>query len=176
MDLTRAISSLLLLRLVAPILLERRQAMKLSRDDILKAEDIVTEEIEVPEWGGTVTVRGLTGRERDEFEAGIMERRGRRMIPNVANVRAKLVVRCCVDDEGNRLFKDADAEALGDKSAGATNRIYEVAARLSGMTDEDIEELVENFGTTLSADSASVSPKTRARQSGSSSGTSTATS
>jgi hypothetical protein len=148
---------------------ERRQQMRLSKDDILKAEDLVSEEIDVPEWGGSVLVRGLTGRERDEFEASIMERRGRRMYPNIANVRAKLVARCCIDDSGQRLFTDFDAEELGAKAASAMNRLYDVAARLSGMTEEDIEELVENFGETPSAGSSSGSPKTKAGRSGTSS-------
>jgi hypothetical protein len=149
----------------------RRKAVRvrLSKDDILKAEDLVTEDVEVPEWGGTVSVRGLTGRERDEFEASIMERRGKRMVPNVANVRGKLVARCVLDEDGNRLFLDSDAEALGGKSAGAVNKIYEVAARLSGMTDEDVDELVENFGETPSDGSSSSSPTSKARRSASSS-------
>lgn len=138
--------------------------MRLSKDDILKADDIKPEEVEVPEWGGSVLVRGLTGRERDEFEASIMERRGKRMVPNVANVRAKLVARCCIDDSGRRLFLDSDVETLGGKSAGAMNRVYEVAAKLSGMTDEDIDELVENFGEIPSAGSSSGSPKTSTKR------------
>src|SRR5258708_13142643 len=152
LDLNRALGTAVLLWLWLGILHERWQAMRLSKDDILKVEDIKSEEIEVPEWGGSVMVRGLTGRERDEFEAGIMERRGKRLFPNVANGRAKLVARCCVDHDGQPLFNTPDAQDLGGKSAAAMERIYEVAARLSGMTDEDIEELVENFTGTPSAD------------------------
>ena len=131
----------------------------LTRDAILGAEDLGTEIVDVAEWGGSVTVRGMTGKERDAFEASILERRGKRMVPNTANVRAKLVARCCLDENGDRLFTDADAEALGAKSGAAIDRVYEVAARLSGMTDEDIDELVEGFGDPTSADSSSSSPR-----------------
>lgn len=120
--------------------------MYLSRDDILKAEDNGTEEVEVPEWGGTVLVRGMTGRERDEFETSMMERgRGGRMVPNPANTRAKVVARCVVDDEGKRLFTAADVAALGDKGGAAIDRVFEVAARLSGMTEADREEAAQDF-------------------------------
>jgi|ERR1039458_1968653 hypothetical protein len=131
----------------------------LTRDAILGAEDLGTEIVDVAEWGGSVTVRGMTGKERDAFEASILERRGKRMVPNTANVRAKLVARCCLDENGDRLFTDSDAEALGAKSGAAIDRVYEVAARLSGMTDEDIDELVEGFGDPTSADSSSSSPR-----------------
>src|SRR5215469_5956657 len=124
----------------------KEASLYLSRDDILKAEDNGTEEVEVPEWGGTVLVRGMTGRERDEFETSMMERgRGGRMVPNTANTRAKLVARCVIDDEGKRLFTAADVQALGDKSGAAIDRVFEVAVRLSGMTDTDREEMTRDF-------------------------------
>ena len=72
--------------------------MRLSRDDILKAADNEPEEIDVPEWGGSVLVRGMTGRERDAFELSMLQPgRGGRRVVDPANVRAKLVARCCVD-------------------------------------------------------------------------------
>ena len=45
----------------------------LSRDAILQREDIKTEDVEVPEWGGTVRVRGMTGVQRDAFEASLIQ-------------------------------------------------------------------------------------------------------
>lgn len=147
--------------------------MYLSRDDILKAEDVVTKEVAVPEWGvdAKVRVRGMTGVERDEWEASNLERRGKRMVPNLANLRAKLITRCIVDDEGDRIFSEADADLLGAKSAAAINRIYEVAAQLSGITDEDLEELVEDFGKTPGSGSPSTSPGTSTKPGRSSSAT-----
>ncbi len=43
----------------------------LTKDDILGADDLATEDVEVPEWGGCVRVRALTGTERDAFEAAM---------------------------------------------------------------------------------------------------------
>jgi hypothetical protein len=132
--------------------------MRLTRDAILAAKDTRTEVVAVPEWGGEVQVRGLTGRERDDFEASMMERRGRQTVANTANVRAKLVVRCCIDDSGERLFTDGDAVELGEKSGAAIDRVYEKAAKLSGMTDESVSEAAENFSPTATNGSSTSSP------------------
>ena len=43
------------------------------------------------------------------------------------------------------MFTDADVVALGAKSAAALDRIYDVATRLSGITDEDVEEIAEDM-------------------------------
>jgi hypothetical protein len=140
--------------------------MRLSKDDILKAADAAPEEVEVPEWGGTVLVRGMTGKERDAFEMSLMTsgRGGRREV-NPVNVRAKLAARCVVDDDGNRLFTDADAAELGEKSAAAVDRVYAVAARLSGMGDTDQEDAVRDFALADGPGSSSSSPPGSARRS-----------
>lgn len=121
----------------------------LNRDDILGAQDLPTEDVHVPEWGGWVRVRGLTGAERDAFEAEIIQTRGRETHVNLRNIRAKLVARTIVDEEGKRIFGDADIHALGEKSARALQRVFEVAQRLSGLTDQDVEELAKNSESAL---------------------------
>lgn len=131
--------------------------MRLSKDDILRKDDILTEEVDVPEWGGTLLVRGMTGRQRDQWEASMQKRQGKRFVMDVADIRAKLVAFCVVGDDGQRIFTDADVDDLSAKSAAALDRIYTVAAKLSGVTDEDVEELVGNFGETPSAGTVSSS-------------------
>ena len=77
----------------------------LNRDDILKATDIKIEPVEA--WGGTVYVKGMTGKERDQFEASVIKMKGKSQDINLANVRAKLCVMTICDDKGVRLFTDA---------------------------------------------------------------------
>jgi primosomal protein N'' len=127
----------------------------LTRDAILQAQDLPTEQVHVPEWGGDVLVRALTGAERDRFEQSIVEQRGKSTRMNLQNIRAKLVALTVVDEQGNRIFKDEDVKWLGNKSAAALDRIFEVAQRLSGLRDEDVEELAKNSESDLSDDSTS---------------------
>lgn len=121
--------------------------MLLSREQILGAEDRKTEDVAVPEWGGTVRVRGLSGIERDAYELSMVQlgADGSRQT-RLDNLRGRLVAMACIDDEGNRIFTDADAHALGEKSAAALERVFDVARRLSGLTEDDVEELAEGFG------------------------------
>lgn len=116
----------------------------LSKSQILAAADLVTEDVEVPEWGGTVRVRAITAAERDAFETSVVgDGKGKR---NLVNLRARLVALAIVDDAGQRLFSDGEAEALGGKSGAAMDRVYAVAQRLSGLTERDVKELEGNSG------------------------------
>lgn len=120
----------------------------LTRDQILSAADSQTETVNVPQWGGEVRVRSLTAAERDEWEEAQLRRQSKRGVESVsvrmANSRARLVAFACVDESGGRLFSDNDVERLGQKSAAALMRVYDVAARLSGITESDIEDLSKN--------------------------------
>ena len=117
----------------------------LSRDEILAAADMTYEDVDVPEWGGAVRVKALSGAERDQFESSVIERRGKKTRWNMSNLRARLVALSVVDESGKRLFRFSDVEALGAKSAAALQRVFDVAMRLSGMRQEDVDELLENF-------------------------------
>jgi hypothetical protein len=135
----------------------------LTRDAILAATALKTEEVDVSDtaWGGVVLVRELTGRERDEFEASLAVQRGKQVVPDVANMRAKLVARCVIDpDSREPLFTQADVNALGELSGAALNRVAEVASRLSGLKEEDLEEIAKNSGTAPGGGSSSPSPAT----------------
>lgn len=139
--------------------------MSLSRDDILGAADILFETVPVPEWKGDVILRGLTGEERDAWEASRRQIRNlgtkqQEIVPNSDNARASLLVKCIVDESGERRFTDRDAPALGAKSGRVLDRLWDVAARLSGITEEEEEELAGNSEAPTSGASASPSPET----------------
>lgn len=127
----------------------------LTREKILAAQDVRFEEVPVPEWGGVVRVKGLTGKERDALEFSMIQGKGKKASVNLANLRAKLVSQACVDEAGNRIFSDDDVAALGNKSAAALQRIFDVAQRLSGLSDDDVEELTKNSETAPSESTGS---------------------
>lgn len=145
------------------------------RTAILEAVDTEIDHVPCPEWAdgewdGTVKMRGLSGTERDDFEASCQqlrksrdERTGKQVreaVPVLTNIRAKLVVKCALDpDDDSRLFTDQDAPALGLKSGKVLDRLYECAARLSGISDADLEDLAKNSGAGTTGDSASPSPE-----------------
>lgn len=139
-----------------------------DKEQVREADDIEIEPVPVPEWGGTVYVRGLTGSERDQWEAefvkaskGMIEAEvdGRVQKMNMENSRARLVARCCVDSEdpntAERIFDDEDIEWLGEKSGKALDRVYEKARELSGISEEDVEEMAESLGNGRSGGSGS---------------------
>lgn len=118
---------------------------KLGKSDILSANDLKTERVEVPEWGGYVTVSTMAGMARDAYESSMITRRGNSFTENLENARAKLCAATLIDeDTGDLLFKPNEIKRLGKKSCAALDRVYAVATRLNGVSEADVEELAKN--------------------------------
>lgn len=125
---------------------------RLGSADVRKIRDLKTEDVDVPQWGGFVTIKALTSAERDDFESSLRIKKNGKNDVSTANMRAKLVVMCAVDEYGHRIWSDTDAGWLGEKSSAVLSKLYDVATRLSGISEEDAKELEKNSKSDLSAD------------------------
>jgi hypothetical protein len=111
----------------------------LSKSAILAADDKKSVEVDVPEWGGSVRLRVMTGSERDRFESDFVD--GKK---NVEMVRAKLVAKCLVDEDGERLFTEAEIPQLSERSASVLDRLFQECMKLNRFSKDDVEELAGN--------------------------------
>lgn len=129
--------------------------MALSRDQILAVPDLKIELVSVPEWGGEVYVKSMTGQERDKFEASIIETKGKQQSVKIDNIRAKLCAYTICDEEGNLLFSEKDIIELGKKNANALTRVFMTARTLSGIGEEEMKELADDLQENFTGDSVS---------------------
>jgi len=128
-----------------PVASNGRHPVLLTREAILSAQDVATDYVDVPEWGGTVKVRGLTGRARDSLEARFANEQGVVSSNKAGDFRAAFVALSIVDDTDRLLFSEADIEGLGEKSSTALQRVFETAIRLSAVRPGDVDGMVETL-------------------------------
>jgi len=117
----------------------------LSKGAIVGVQDLKTEAVDVPEWGGAVSVRTMTGADRDAFENSLVTiaADGTRK-PDMVNMRAKLVALTLVDEAGAPMFTLKELDLLAAKSAAALDRIFQVAQRLNGLGLAGVEAAEKN--------------------------------
>jgi hypothetical protein len=130
----------------------------LTHDQILHADDRKSQIVAVPEWGGEVLVRGLSGRGRDEYFAAMTTVRAGRPVVDTANATARLVAGCIVGEDGLPMFSEPEIADLGEKSGAALDRVFSVAQRLSGLSEEDMAELGKGSVSTPNGSSTSAPP------------------
>lgn len=126
--------------------------MLLKREEILAANDMIFEDVEVPEWGGSVRVRLMDGAARAAFDAWAYGCRGDQT-EWMRRFRFLVCVLCIVDADGKLLFSEADVEILGSRSAEALSRVFTGAARLNKLLPEQVEDSVKNSESGQSSDS-----------------------
>ena len=102
----------------------------LSREQLLAAQYLASEEVSVPEWGGAVRVRMMTGAERDALGAALL---GADKKVDMSQYRIRLLAACLVDEAGQPLFGPDEVGLLGAKSGVALDRVYRVAERLNDV-------------------------------------------
>ncbi len=124
---------------------EKAAVIALSREAILDADDIRMELVAVPEWGGSVYVKSMSGRERDAFEASVVQQGSRVQTLDMSNIRAKITSLTICDENRRLIFSPTDIKALGAKSASALSRVFAVAQELSGITAEDMDDYTKDF-------------------------------
>ena len=122
----------------------------LSKTAILCANDLQTEDVEVPEWGGSVRVRSFTGRERDAFEASMVRGEGKARKVDLTNMRARLVGLTVIDEGGQRLFTDDEVKAALEELPEAS-RMPVLLADVEGFAYKEIAEMLDvPIGTVMS--------------------------
>ena len=126
------------------------------RDAILSSNDLPSEKVECPEWNQTLHVRTLTGAEREEFETVISRATSNKSGLDLRGLKIKLVLLTLCDEDGELLFDSTDQLVLNAKSSRVIDRIFQVSQRLSGLTNEDAEEMVKNSDSGQAAASGSV--------------------
>lgn len=121
------------------------ETRELSAENIFSADDMKVEPVDVPEWGGRIYVRRLTGRERDEFEQLMNDRRAGKIL-KVRGVITKIVALAACTSDGTQLFTSKDAEAkLDEKACAPLMRVFDAALKISGMRDDDVQNLTEGL-------------------------------
>ena len=132
----------------------------LDRDGILASSDGKVEPLEIPEWGGTVYIRTITGGERDGVEHALTVDpvTGNRR----QNFRAYFVMLVCCDESGKRMFNMHDIPALSKKNGAAIERILDAGLKLNKFADKDVEEMTKNSSSSQGENSGFVSPDTSA--------------
>lgn len=135
---------------------------QLDAQAILACDDRKIVPLDVPEWGGRVYLRTMSGTQRDQYDAHQIDDGDRDIETRYRNVRSRLCVRCLCTAGGELLFTEDQAIDLGRKSAAALDRIFEACKKLNRLSDEDVVELVGNSAGDPNAASGSDSPPSSA--------------
>ena len=111
-----------------------------QKHSILAEDDLPVGQVETPEWkNNPITyIRSLP---ELEFQT-VAE------LDDKDNPHSRFAAMVICDEDGNRLFTDDDAEALGGKSPVVLRRITSEAMKHNGLTEDEQEKTAKNYEKT----------------------------
>lgn len=105
----------------------------LTAEDVLGASDITTVDVDVPEWGGTVRLRAMSGEEGVRFMDMMQKDR--------SNSALKVVLLTAVKEDGSPLFTADQLDQLQKKSLKALMKLQSEAVKLNGLVPEEVGKI-----------------------------------
>jgi hypothetical protein len=123
-----------------------------TKEQALAADDIVIEDVFVKPWNAWYRVRSLTAAQRGAWQRSCLVGRGKDQEVNLQESTARLVAWAVVDENGKPIFSEADILKLKKKSSVAIELIGEVAARLSGIGEKEMDDITGKSRTTRNDD------------------------
>ncbi len=114
------------------------------------------EEVEVPEWedalkGRKIYLQQMSAPDRDAWEREGLKKIGDRWEDDWDNVRSRLISRCLVDEDGNKVFPNSDS--MREIVHTITTPLYTKARKINCLDKESLEDSAKNSEGGQSADS-----------------------
>lgn len=122
-----------------------------ARDEILGADDLRVEVVDTPEWGRPIRLRQLNGLDLMAYEDSLPEK------ANTTQLSARIIAFTAIDDDGNRLFSEADIPALERKNPKALLRLGSRAMLMNRLTDSELQAAEKKSGPSRGESSYSTS-------------------
>jgi hypothetical protein len=101
------------------------------------------QKMDIPDLG-LIWVYGLESGEKDEYENSAYDYQRQSDSVKLKNARARLLQMTVRNQHGQRLFAEKDMGKLAALPAAVADPILDVARKLSGMREGEIEQLVKN--------------------------------
>jgi hypothetical protein len=107
-------------------------------------------------WSLTAFMRSMTAREKDEFEASVLNDNLDKVDDErLMTAKARLVIACVCDADGRPLFEPSDVERVRNLDSKVIEVIHRQVNAHVGFDRGDIESLVKNSGAVRAACSPS---------------------
>ena len=132
-----------------------------ARTAILADRPVQRVKVECPEWDCHVWVQQPTNQQQDAWEGQCSSQANADgVVENFFGLKARLLVICVCDKDGELLFEENDWVALMQQPSAVINRLWRAAQKLAGLSAEDVKEITGNSGGESGADTGSDSPAT----------------
>ncbi len=115
----------------------------LTLEEILAAQDLGEKTIAVPDWGGSVIVRGMSKREQQQLRKAALDPLTGQI--DTDKMEILMLVHCLASPK----ITMEQAEQLAQKSAAAFDKVLTAIMDVTGLSEEVQKQTLKSFHTRL---------------------------
>lgn len=110
----------------------------LNKHQIFASDDMRYSEVDMTaEWGDVLRIKTMSVKEQLHYEK-IKESE------NAGDIVLHMVLICCVDADGKRLFADDDIKELQKKNTAAIFKVFNACVELNSIPSDGLEQKAKN--------------------------------
>lgn len=102
-------------------------------------------DVDLPVSGLRVRIRSLTEEEYARYQMAVVNTAGKVRTNKLEDAGRRLIALCIVDENGNRLFADNEADKLRSLDNADAQSLYNACLKHNGI-NRDEEEMLKNLG------------------------------
>lgn len=116
----------------------------LSKERLLSADSYRREKVDLPELGGFVYVGAVSAADWMDCQDAALKDKDEGGRGSTAPWVGRMLVKSIVDEDGNRLFGDEDAEELMRRPLAVINRLYKAADAVNDFAGRGVKDAEKN--------------------------------
>jgi hypothetical protein len=110
----------------------------ISKKKFLENNDYEFKDIYIRQLDGEVRVRALSIKDQLAFEELATGN------DNQSELMFQLILKCCIDEDGEFLFNEKDVEALKEKSADIIVTLFKAILSINNIDQDEVDQLAKN--------------------------------
>ena len=113
----------------------------LNKHQIFASNDLKSQIISIPEWGGNIKIRVMSIGERLTLDSLKIDEDDKDM-----NLAFNWIIKSCIDENDKLLFDDPeeDIKFLKGKSSDSILKLFNAILSLNKQSQDDIDDLAKN--------------------------------
>lgn len=111
----------------------------LNKAKFLEKDGFEYRDVYIDGLGGEVRIRSLSIADQIEFEKLASSEN-----LDQATLMFNLIIKCCVDEEGDLLFEESDTKLLQGKSADVIVTLFKEILKINNINPDEVEDLAKN--------------------------------
>lgn len=110
----------------------------IDKNKFLEAAENEYKDVYIKELGGEVRIQALSIEDQIKFEEQTANNKSH------SELVYSLIVNCCIDEEGNKLFEEADIDTIKKKSAHVVIKLFQEILKINQLQEDEIDRLAKN--------------------------------